>query len=96
VSWPPEGWDDPDRADRALDRLARELERQHPRTRELSAQERRVLSAFALGLTRREVAEIMGLSEETVKTHVERARVALAAKNVTHAITQAFRTGQLY
>ena len=95
ASWQPEGWDDPDRAEQALERLARDINHVRPRARPITARERQVLSALALGLTRCEAAAILGLAPSTIARHLQRARAALGAKNTTHAITRAFRTGQL-
>ena len=45
------------------------------------------------GLRERECADAMGVSEETVKTHLDFARRKLRAKNTAHAVAIALRLG---
>lgn len=61
------------------------------RSRELGAQELANLRWMSHGLTSVMVAELRGLSPETVKDQLEHTRQKLAAKNTTHAIAIAIR-----
>lgn len=55
----------------------------------------RVLELAAEGYTTKETAEIMGLTENTIKTHRLRSLKALDANNITHAVVIAIRQGIL-
>lgn len=53
---------------------------------ELSKREYEVLKEIGLGLSNKEIAEKLFLSESTIKTHVSNVLVKLDAKRRTHAI----------
>ncbi len=61
----------------------------------LTLRETEALSWAAKGKTRWEVGRILGISEETVKVHLENARKKLGASNTTHAIAVAMLNGLL-
>lgn len=54
----------------------------------LSAREREVLSLLSKGLRHKEVAERLGISATTVRTHIERACVKLSASSRTEAVAR--------
>lgn len=62
---------------------------------DLSPRELEVVELAAAGLTRREMAKVMFVGESTVKTHLEAAARKLAARNRTHLVALAYRTGLL-
>lgn len=59
----------------------------------LTARELEVLGAVADGMTNRQVAGKLGVSEDTVKTHLSRAMEKLGASDRTHAIAMLLRRG---
>jgi DNA-binding NarL/FixJ family response regulator len=59
----------------------------------LSGREREIIGLLAEGLTGDEVAELLVLSAETVKTHIRNAMTKLEARNRVHAIAIALRDG---
>jgi DNA-binding CsgD family transcriptional regulator len=75
-------------------RLATALWRREPTAR-LTDRELDVLRAASVGLERRAVADLYGISPETVKMHSTAARRRLRAKNTTHAVAIAIRAGLL-
>lgn len=75
----------------ALDRVALAVygpNREIPPDAEL-----RALLCASHGLTRMMIADVLGVSPDTVKTQLQRARQRLAAKNTTHAVALAIRAG---
>jgi DNA-binding NarL/FixJ family response regulator len=64
----------------------------HP---DLSAREMEVLRHIAHGLSNKEIAEAMGISNETVKTHVGRLMVKLGVQDRAHALMVAMERGIL-
>lgn len=60
-----------------------------------SPAELRVLQCLSHGMTRQMAADSLFLSVETVKTHTQNARRALAAKNTLHAVAIALRLGMI-
>ena len=63
-------------------------------TDELTIREIQILTAYSVGLKdAKEVAELLGIGYETVRTHEYWARLKLAAKNRTHAVALALRLG---
>ena len=62
-------------------------------TEKLTRREIEVLMLTATGKTRAEAAQILSVSEETIKAHVENACRKLHAANKTHAITIAMTLG---
>ena len=65
------------------------------RRRELSWREILVLEHVAAGLTNRGVATALGLSPQTIKTHLERVYWKLGAESRAHAVALGFRAGLL-
>lgn len=60
----------------------------------LTRRETEVLALLADGCSRRrQVAERMGISDETVKTHLGKAMAKLGARTPTHAVAEAIRRG---
>jgi DNA-binding NarL/FixJ family response regulator len=59
----------------------------------LSAREGQVLKLVASGNANRQVAHLLGVTEETVKTHMRSILSKLDAKDRTHAVTIALRRG---
>lgn len=59
----------------------------------LTPREREVLRRLALGLTNREIADALCISEETVKTHVGSVLGKLQVENRAQAIVQSLRRG---
>ena len=62
-------------------------------TRPLSARELTVLERVAEGLTNAEIATELGISPDTVKTHLARLLEKLSARDRTHAVARAMRAG---
>jgi DNA-binding CsgD family transcriptional regulator len=52
-----------------------------------------VLALAASGLRNREIGDRLGISEETVKSHIHGVLVKLPARNRTHAVAIAIRRG---
>lgn len=59
----------------------------------LSAREVQVLRGVAAGNANKEVALLLGISEETVKAHMKSLLAKLGAKDRTHAVTIALKRG---
>ena len=59
----------------------------------VSAREVEVLQLVASGLGNRDIAAVLHVSEETVKTHVRRVLHKLGAHGRAHAVALAFRHG---
>jgi NarL family two-component system response regulator LiaR len=62
---------------------------------ELTARETEVLRRLAQGLSNKEIAETLSISEETVKTHVSNVLAKLDAENRAQSIVQALKRGLL-
>jgi DNA-binding NarL/FixJ family response regulator len=60
---------------------------------DLTSREREVLRRLALGLSNRDIADALCISEETVKTHVGSVLGKLQVENRAQAIVQALRRG---
>lgn len=69
-------------------RLAERLGKPEPSARELE-----VLSLIAKGRSNKEIAAALGVSDETVKTHVSNVMQKLSAQDRAHAVTEAIRLG---
>jgi len=76
-------------------KLAHSFERLHPPKGGLSPHELRCLKLAAHGLTRKEIGDLVGSSEETIKSHHAFVRMKLGAKNITHAVALAYEQGLL-
>jgi DNA-binding CsgD family transcriptional regulator len=61
----------------------------------LSPRERAVLEGIAAGMPRAEIAEDLGISQETVKFHTVRVYEKLEARNAPHAVALAYHRGIL-
>lgn len=69
-------------------RLVARLDRPEPSARELE-----VLALIGKGQSNKEIAATLGVSDETVKTHVSNVMQKLAAQDRAHAVTEAIRLG---
>jgi len=69
-------------------RLAERLGRPEPSARELDA-----LRLVAQGRSNKEIAAALGVSDETVKTHMSNVMQKLGANDRAHAVTEAIRLG---
>lgn len=66
---------------------------EHSADDELTSRERDVLALVAAGNANKEVASRMGISEETVKTHMKNVLTKLGARDRTHAVVVALKRG---
>lgn len=70
-----------------------EGERLSDAARALSPREIDAMTALALGHSRAQAAEAMGISESTLRVYIESARHKLGALNTTHAVARAMMQG---
>lgn len=63
--------------------------------RPLSGSQMTCLRYTALGLSQKEIAREMGITPYTVKDYMELARARLGARNTSHAVALAVRSGLL-
>ena len=75
--------------------VAERLRFRHPAD-ELSTRELDVLSGIAAGRTNRAIGEELGISEGTVKAHVNKILTKLGAKDRTQAVVFAFERGIIH
>lgn len=75
---------------------ATELINKPPATLPLTAKEREVLQWIANGKTMGEAADILGLSGQTVVTHVNHAKQKLDSMTVAQAVAKALSTRQIH
>lgn len=87
--WDELGWTDPDRREEAIDRLLARLEIEEP----LSPTEVKITAALSHGMGEKGAAEIYGVSYQTVRTHSQRARRKMRAKNNVHLVAICLRRG---
>jgi DNA-binding CsgD family transcriptional regulator len=66
-----------------------------PKSPKVTPRELEVLGLVAEGLSTREIARRLWVTEETVKTHVRRLHDRLGARTRAHAVAIAFRNGIL-
>lgn len=64
-------------------------------TEGLTKREFEILSAIARGRTNAVIGRDLGMSEDTVKTHVSKVLSKLAAHDRTHAVTRGYQLGYL-
>jgi two-component system, NarL family, response regulator DevR len=82
---------DPDLTERVMGRLRDQQARE--RSERLTPQEQRILELIAEGLTNRQIAQQMYLSEKTVKNYVSNLLSKLGMSRRTEAAVYAVRTG---
>ncbi|SEW28312.1 regulatory protein, luxR family [Cognatiyoonia koreensis] len=70
-----------------------EMERQPEPVRPLSPREVDTLTYLAMGYGRSQVAEMLLISEHTLRAYIESARFKLGALNTTHAVARALAEG---
>jgi DNA-binding NarL/FixJ family response regulator len=75
------------------DALMHEPMERHGRDGQLTARESEVLALLARGLSRRDIAHELGVSAETVKTHLERLYRRLGVTDRTDAVATGLRSG---
>ena len=80
---------------RLIDRLARQplAAREPVELRLVTDREREVLAQLGLGRSNPEIAAVLGISRETVKTHVSRILMKLGLRDRVHAVVFAHRHG---
>lgn len=61
----------------------------------LTPRQHEVLHLIAEGHTNRQIATLLGITEDTVANHSKAIRDAFNAKGRAHAVAQAFRAGVL-
>jgi DNA-binding CsgD family transcriptional regulator len=61
--------------------------------KQLTARQLQILQLKAEGATRDDIGALLAISPHTVKTHLERIRIRLRARNTAHAVAIAVRTG---
>ena len=94
------GWNPPTPSTRIADRILDDIAqpyytRSGGGTLDLSSREVAFLADSAEGLTTGEIARKRGVSPETVKTRLKKARQRLGAKNTAHAVAIALRGDDL-
>ena len=67
----------------------------HWQGKALSPREVDALSLLARGMNRPQAADALKISEHTLRTYIEGARLTLSATNTTHAVARAFALGPL-
>jgi DNA-binding NarL/FixJ family response regulator len=65
----------------------------HPRIGDLTAREREIVSWVATGRSNQEIADILVVSPDTVRTHVSRAMVKLGARDRAQLVVFAIQSG---
>jgi len=80
---------------KAAQQLIKKLQRpaEEPEREKLTARERKVLALIARGLSNREIARELSISEPTVRTHVSNILRKLGLKSRTQAALYALRQG---
>ena len=63
--------------------------------RRLSGREREVMSFLAMGYARGQVADMLSISEHTLRAYIESARLKLDATNTVHAVARAVAEGHV-
>jgi DNA-binding CsgD family transcriptional regulator len=57
----------------------------------ITPREQAVLRLVSVGMPFKEVAEYLGIGEETVRTHLKKVQLKLGVRNRTHAVAEAVR-----
>ena len=57
----------------------------------LTQREQAVLRHASIGQTLQEIAQALGLGEETVRSHLKKAQAKLGTRNRTHTVAEAMR-----
>jgi len=78
---------------RTLLNIFMEQERLKTEVKPLSKREKEILNYIAKGLSNKEVAEVLGLSSTTVRTHLEHIYEKLNVTNRVEAVTEGIRQG---
>lgn len=65
------------------------------KVRQLSPREVDALTFLAMGYGRGQVADMLSISEHTLRAYIESARFKLGASNTTHAVARALSDGQI-
>lgn len=104
--WERIGWTDPDKRERALERIAKKMSELPPITPEqaeellreptgdeLPADLREATYLAARGLSLREASTEAGVSVTTMKKRIEHARQRLGARNVAHLVSLVLARG---
>lgn len=84
-----DGWTDPDRRDDALLRCLVDVHSAEV----LSPVQARIVGAMSHGLAESEVADVLGVSFDSVHSQMKAARRRLRAKNAAHAVAISLRLG---
>ena len=85
----------PDLLERIVDGIRESFEAERPALQLLTARELEVLRHVAAGLRNREIAERLGVGEQTVKNHLSSILHKLGVPNRTNAVMYAARQGWL-
>ncbi len=85
----------PDLVERILDGVRDSLEGEHAASHPLTPRELEVLTNVAAGLRNRDIAAVLGVSEQTVKNHLSSILHKLGVPNRTRAVMYAVRQGWL-
>ncbi len=78
---------------RTLLNIFMEQERLKSEVKPLSKREKEILNYIAKGLSNKEVADVLGLSSTTVRTHLEHIYEKLNVTNRVEAVTEGIRQG---
>jgi LuxR family quorum sensing-dependent transcriptional regulator len=74
-----------------LERLVGQEARRIDSRASLTPREQSVLRHASLGETLQETAKVLGLGEETVRSHFKKAQAKLGTRNRTHTVAEAMR-----
>ncbi|MFC7616332.1 response regulator transcription factor [Actinokineospora soli] len=80
---------------RVVDRSLHPLLADHPADTGISDRQRSVLELIAMGHSNSAIADRLGVSTETIRTHVKALLVRLAARDRAHAVARGYQQGIL-